>query len=88
MEVYPNTVILSRSTDIKNRFAEYDIIAPQENDLILDTFKVISVVGHTADSASLLDMRTKTFITGDSLPVWGIVGSALGIKYSFSCGIF
>lgn len=75
MEVYPNTVILSRSTDIKNRFAEYDVMAPQENDLILDTFKVISVVGHTSDSAGLLDMRTKTFITGDSLQVWGIVGS-------------
>ena len=75
MEIYPKAVILSRSTDIKNNFAEYDVIAPQENDLILDTFKVISVVGHTADAAGLLDMRTKTFITGDSLQIWGIVGS-------------
>lgn len=75
MERYPNAIILSRSTDIKNCFAEYDVIAPQENDLFLDTLKVIPVVGHTADAAGLLDIRTKTFITGDCLQVWGIVGS-------------
>lgn len=75
MERYPNAIILSRSTDIQNNYAEYDVIAPQDNDRILDTFEVVTVVGHTADAAGLLDVRTKTFITGDSLQVWGIVGS-------------
>lgn len=75
MGIYPNAIILSRSIDIQNNFAEYKVAAPQEDDLILDTFKVVTVVGHTADSAGLLDLRTKTLITGDCLQVWGIVGS-------------
>ncbi len=72
---YPNAVVLSRSTELRNRFAEYDVVPPKENDVILDTFKVVTIVGHTSDCAALLDMRTKTFVTGDCLQVWGIVGS-------------
>ncbi len=75
MEKYPDATILSRSTDLKNRFAEYDVIAPKEDDIILDTFQVVTIVGHTSDSAGLLDMRTRTFVTGDCLQVRGIVGS-------------
>lgn len=75
LPLYPNTVVLSRSTELRNRFAEYDVIAPDEGDIILYTFKVVTVVGHTSDCAGLVDMRTKTFITGDCLQVWGIVGS-------------
>ena len=75
MEYYPDAVILSRSTELCNRFAEYDVIPPQENEVFLDELKVVTIKGHTSDCAGLYDCRTKTFITGDCLQVWGIVGS-------------
>lgn len=75
LALYPDAVVLSRSTELRNRFAEYDVISPDEGDVILDTFKVVTVVGHTSDCAGIIDLRTKTFITGDCLQVWGIVGS-------------
>ncbi len=75
LPLYPNTVVLSRSTELRNRFAEYDVISPNEGDVFLECLKVVPVVGHTSDCAGLIDTRTKTFITGDCLQVWGIVGS-------------
>ncbi len=75
LEKYPNAVVLSRSTELRNRFAEYDVIPPQENEVFLDVLEVVTIVGHTSDCAAIYDLRTKTFITGDCLQVWGIVGS-------------
>ena len=43
--------------------------------MLLDTYRVIPIVGHTADSAALLDTRTNTLITGDCLQLYGICGS-------------
>ena len=42
---------------------------------MLYTLQVVTIPGHTQDSAALLDTRTKTLITGDSLQLYGIVGS-------------
>ncbi|MBE6787477.1 MAG: MBL fold metallo-hydrolase [Ruminococcaceae bacterium] len=75
MEYYPDAVILSRSTELRNRFAEYDVIPPQENEVFLDVLKTVTITGHTSDCAGLYDVRTKTLITGDCLQVGGIVGS-------------
>ena len=75
LEKYPDVVVLSRSTELRNRFAEYDVISPNENDTFLDVFEIVTIVGHTSDCAGILDKRTKTLITGDCLQVWGIVGS-------------
>lgn len=72
---YPNAVVLSRSDDLKNRFNEYNVIAPNEGDKFLDVLEVVTIVGHTLDCSAILDKRTKTLITGDCLQVWGIVGS-------------
>ncbi len=72
---YPNAVVLSRSSDLKERFANYNVIAPNETDTFLDVLEIVTIVGHTKDCAAILDKRTKTLITGDCLQVWGIVGS-------------
>ncbi len=72
---YPNAVVLSRSNDLKNRFNEYNVIAPNECDQFLDVLEVVTIVGHTLDCAAIFDKRTKTLVTGDCLQVWGIVGS-------------
>lgn len=72
---YPNAVVLSRSSDLKERFSDYNVVAPNENDHFLDVLEVVTIVGHTIDCAAILDKRTKTLITGDCLQVWGIVGS-------------
>lgn len=72
---YPDAVVLSRSSDLKNRFAEYNVTAPSESDQFLDVLEVVTIVGHTCDCAAIYDKRTKTLITGDCLQVWGIVGS-------------
>ena len=72
---YPNTTIISGSTALKERFSEYNVVAPGENETYLDVLSVVKIMGHTEDSAALLDSRTKTLISGDCLQAIGIVGS-------------
>ena len=72
---YPNATIVSRSAKIKEDFRDYSVLMPNDNDLLLDCIKVITIVGHTEDSAAILDTRTNTLITGDCLQLSGIFGS-------------
>lgn len=72
---YPNATIVSRSEKIKNDYHNYSVLMPNDNDLLLDCIKVITIVGHTDDSAAILDTRTNTLITGDCLQLSGIFGS-------------
>lgn len=73
---FPEACIVSRSPEIKTAYAEgYQLIAPEQDDVILGVLRVITIPGHTADSMALLDTRTNTLITGDCLQVYGIVGS-------------
>lgn len=86
MEHFPDTIILSRSTALYDRFAACDVVSLSEGDMVLDCLKVITVVGHTCDSAGLLDVRTNTFLSGDGLQVYGIVGSenwAANIRFPY-----
>ena len=72
---YPKTVIVSRSAALQEKYAGHPFHSPEEGEMLLDTYRVIPIVGHTQDSAALLDTRTNTLITGDCLQLWGIVGS-------------
>ncbi len=72
---YPETTIVSRSPVLQEKYAGHPFLFPEEGEMLLNTYRVIPIVGHTQDSAALLDVRTNTLITGDCLQLWGICGS-------------
>ena len=75
MKEFPNTCILSRSERIKNDYEGYNILSPDDNDVFLNVLKFVAIPGHSRDSAGILDTRTNTLISGDSLQLHGIIGS-------------
>lgn len=72
---YPKATIVSRSPSLQEKYAAHPFLFPEEGTVLLDTYRVIPIVGHTQDSEALLDMRTNTLITGDCLQLWGICGA-------------
>lgn len=72
---YPNTTIISRSPKLKEKFEGCDVLMPEDGDTILDVLKVVTIPGHTIDSAAIYDTRTKILISGDCLQLYGIFGS-------------
>jgi glyoxylase-like metal-dependent hydrolase (beta-lactamase superfamily II) len=72
---YPEATIVSRSPVLREKYEGHPFLFPEEGTILLDTYRVIPIVGHTQDSAALLDTRTNTLITGDCLQLWGICGS-------------
>ena len=74
MEVYPDATIVTANDALAEKFANFSVLRSQDGDVILDTFQVVSIPGHTADSQGLLDTRTKMLFTGDSLQAYGIYG--------------
>lgn len=72
---FPKTCIVSRSPALIERFSGYNTLLPQENTVILNHLKIVTIIGHTADSSAILDMRTNTLISGDGLQLHGIFGS-------------
>ena len=75
MQVYPDAVIVSRSAKLREKFAAYKTLAPEDGDTLLDVLKVVTIPGHSADSMGIIDTRTKTMLTGDCLQIYGIYGS-------------
>lgn len=72
---YPTATVVSRSPKLQEKYAEHPFLFPEEGELLLGTFRVVPIVGHTLDSAALLDTRGGTLITGDCLQLFGLVGS-------------
>lgn len=72
---YPNTTIVSRSQKLQEKFAGHPFLFPEEGELLLDTYRVVPIVGHTVDSTGLLDTRNNVLVTGDCLQLHGIIGS-------------
>ena len=75
MEKYPNAVILSRSPKLAEKYAAYTVEAKEDGDTVLDVLQIVTIPGHTKDSAAILDKRTNTLISGDCLQLYGIFGS-------------
>lgn len=75
MEVYPDVCILSRSPKLLETYADHKTVCHADGDIFLDTFRVVTIPGHTKDCAALLDLRTKTLVSGDCLQSYGIRGS-------------
>jgi len=74
LEVFPQVRIASLSETLREKYSSRFCYL-EEGELLLDTFRVIAIPGHTIDSAALLDTRTNTLITGDCLQQQGIRGS-------------
>ena len=72
---FPEISIVSRDYGLKKEYSDYEFYFPEDGERILDVCRVITVPGHTKDSIALLDERTKTFITGDCLQLYGLFGS-------------
>ena len=75
MEKFPKAKIISRSEKLRDETPQYSFIMPSDNGELFGVFRAIAIPGHTSDSMALLDTRTNTLITGDSLQVYGIFGS-------------
>ena len=75
LQCFPEVTVVSRSASLAKKHEEYCFFAPVTGDMLLDTYRVIPIPGHTADSAALLDVRSNTLITGDCLQLYGIFGS-------------
>ena len=72
---YPDVCVVSRSQMLPEKHAGYAFLKPEDGDTLLDVLRVVTIPGHTSDSMALLDTRTNTLITGDSLQLYGIYGS-------------
>ena len=75
LEAFHNLCIVTQSTNLQEKYGSCNFLRPEDGDTLLDTFRFVSIPGHTADSGALLDMRTNTLITGDCLQLSGIRGS-------------
>lgn len=72
---FPDVRVVSRSNLLPDKFAGYSFLQPEDGDTLLDVLRVVTIPGHTPDSMALLDTRTGTMLTGDSLQLYGIYGS-------------
>ena len=72
---YPDVCVVSRSKLLPEKHAGALFLKPEDGDALLDVLRVVTIPGHTPDSMALLDTRTNTLITGDSLQLYGIYGS-------------
>ena len=71
--LWPEAVILSRSPKLQEAYPNAK--HPEDWRILLDTFQVVTIPGHTMDAAALLDLRTNTLVCGDCLQSFGIYGS-------------
>lgn len=72
--ILPDVTIVSLHEGIFEKYSGR-VLSPADGEMLLDVLSVIAIPGHTADSIGVLDTRTGTLISGDSLQVYGIYGS-------------
>ena len=64
MAKYPDARVIS----MKGKWGE----PSNDGDVLLNRFKVVHLKGHSDDGMAILDMRTNTLLSGDTLQVWGV----------------
>lgn len=72
---FPEATVITGSPNLKEKLEGYSVKIPQNGEIIGSCYKVVTIPGHSPDSAGLLDTRTGTFLTGDSLQCFGVFGS-------------
>ncbi len=75
MEAIPHATIISNSPSLAEKYANYTVQTIADGEILAGCLQHISIPGHTPDAGGLLDLRTKTLMTGDALQVYGIYGS-------------
>lgn len=75
MKEFPDACIVSKSAVLQGEYQSCNFFCPDDGDILLNTYRVVTIPGHTPDSCALLDVRTMTLITGDCLQLSGIRGS-------------
>lgn len=75
LEVYPEACVLSRNPGMREIHPMAKLCFPEDGFQLLPQLKILAVPGHAADCLALLDLRTNTLLTGDSLQLYGIYGS-------------
>ena len=73
-EAFPKACILSRSPALQEKYGAA-VRCPEDGEVLLETLRIVALPGHAADSLCLLDERTGTLLSGDSLQLYGIYGS-------------
>lgn len=71
---FPDVCIASQSEKLMQSCASRRFLLPEDGEMLLGCLQVVSIPGHTADSAAILDTRTGTLICGDCLQLHGIFG--------------
>ena len=74
LEAFPDLCIVSQSMGLQQQYGEKHFWSPRDGEMLLGCLRVVSIPGHTADSAALLDTRTGTLLCGDCLQLHGIFG--------------
>lgn len=77
LKYFPDIEILSRCPILKEKFAGFKVTSLNDGDSVLGDLEIVTIPGHTMDSAGIYDKRTKTLISGDSMQLYGIFGSGL-----------
>ena len=72
---FPSLTAVSFNPKVKEDYSDFKVMIAKEGDILLDTFKLVAIPGHSADSAAVYDMRTKTLVTGDCLQAYGLFGT-------------
>lgn len=70
---FPATKIVSLHSAISEKHPNR-VLSPKDGETLLNVLSVITIPGHAADALGLLDTRTGTLLSGDSLQVYGIYG--------------
>ncbi len=63
----------------ENRNPTKNTVHPKDGDVILGRYGLLNLSGHTADSLAVLDIKTKTLITCDSLQMYGVSEWGTGV---------
>lgn len=72
-ERFPSARIVSGSKLLQEEYP--NVLPPADGQLLTKDLQIVTVPGHSADSAALLDLRTNTLVSGDCLQGYGIYGS-------------
>ena len=84
LQKFPRIQIVSCSPSLTREYGAFHSYAPKDGEKISKSLQTVHISGHTLDAIGLLDLRTKTLITGDCLQLHGIFGSDFwGANISF-----
>lgn len=74
LECLPHLRVVTQSAALRDKYGAGCVHIAGAGEMLLDCLQVVSIPGHTADSAALLDTRDGTLICGDCLQLHGIFG--------------